>query len=125
MQLADTMMTSEHEESEVIGGKLEDMKDCRAKMLEEWELKKKEYDQCMELQLFNRDIEQMETIMVVQEVGTVPFLIAGGIFSENSFFTPNPVNELRFIFKNCIISSFSYINCLINHLHDSPPLRKF
>ena len=52
MQLADTMMTSEHEESEVIGGKLEDMKDCRAKMLEEWELKKKEYDQCMELQLF-------------------------------------------------------------------------
>ena len=61
-------MTSQHEESDLIGGKLSDMKKSRDLMLEGWGERKKEYDQCMELQLFNRDIEQMETIMVVQEV---------------------------------------------------------
>jgi spectrin alpha len=67
VELADMMMASQHDESELIGGKLDEMKKARENMMEGWDLRKKEYDQCMELQLFNRDIEQMETIMVVQE----------------------------------------------------------
>ena len=82
------MIASQHEESDLIGGKLDDMKKAREKMLQGWDEKKKEYDQCMELQLFNRDIEQMESIMVVQEVHTFSYALLHDIKAMNKFLDP-------------------------------------
>lgn len=40
-------------------------------LLSLWEERKKEFEQCHELQVFMRDAEQIENWMAKQEVGTV------------------------------------------------------
>lgn len=39
-------------------------------MLELWEKRRVQFEQCMELQLFNRDCEHANATMTKQEVGT-------------------------------------------------------
>lgn len=68
MDLGQSMVDSGHKNKDEIEEKMNALKDERQQMLHLWEKKKVNYDQCMELQLFNRDIEQMEVIMVKQEV---------------------------------------------------------
>lgn len=40
----------------------------RAALLELWELRRQQYEQCMDLQLFYRDTEQVDNWMSKQEV---------------------------------------------------------
>ena len=64
------MIANDHYEKELVAEKLVDLQAERTKMMEAWDEKKVKYDQCMEYQLFNRDVEQMETIIATQEVHT-------------------------------------------------------
>lgn len=68
MELGQSMVDNGHKKKDEIEEKMNALKEERQQMLDLWEKKKVNYDQCMELQLFNRDIEQMEVIMVKQEV---------------------------------------------------------
>ena len=43
-------------------------------MLELWEKRRVQFEQCMELQLFNRDCEHANATMTKQEVGSCPLL---------------------------------------------------
>ena len=43
-------------------------------MLELWEKRRVQFEQCMELQLFNRDCEHANATMTKQEVGTCQML---------------------------------------------------
>ena len=43
----------------------------RAALLELWELRRQQYEQCMDLQLFYRDTEQVDNWMSKQEVSGV------------------------------------------------------
>lgn len=68
MELGQSMVDNGHKNKDEIEDKMNALKEERQQMLDLWKKKKVNYDQCMELQLFNRDIEQMEVIMVKQEV---------------------------------------------------------
>lgn len=73
VDLAESMIDNDHYEKDIVMEKLNDLKDERSKMTADWDDKKVKYDQCMEYQLFNRDVEQMETIMATQEVCRIYF----------------------------------------------------
>ena len=66
--LGNQMIQDDYEAKDEIGEKVALMELKRKEMIELWESKKLEYDQRSELQTFNRDIEQMEAIIVKQEV---------------------------------------------------------
>ena len=53
----------------------------RAALLELWELRRQQYEQCMDLQLFYRDTEQVDNWMSKQEVTCEQRQLAGSASS--------------------------------------------
>lgn len=68
MELGNSMVAQDHYAKDEVAEKNEHLQNEWAKMNDLWGKKKADYDQCMQLQVFNRDIEQMEAVMVQQEV---------------------------------------------------------
>lgn len=66
--LGNEMVENEHPAKDDVAEKVENMEAKKLEVAEMWEKKKVEYDQRMEFQTFNRDIEQMEAVMAKQEV---------------------------------------------------------
>ena len=62
------MIQDDYTAKDEIAEKVSNLNAKREEMIAIWEQKKLEYDERSELQAFNRDIEQMEVIMVKQEV---------------------------------------------------------
>lgn len=62
------MVEEDHPAKEEVAEKVQNMETKKQEMIDMWEKKKLEYDQRMEFQTFNRDIEQMEAVMIKQEV---------------------------------------------------------
>ena len=68
IDLGHSITAKQDETSEEVASKVDNLQVKWAEMNELWDKKKVDYDQCMQLQMFNRDIEQMEVVMVQQEV---------------------------------------------------------
>ena len=62
------MVDNNHYAKDDVSNKVAHLKEEWAKMMSLYAKKKVDYDQCMQVQLFNRDVEQMEAVMVKQEV---------------------------------------------------------
>ncbi|XP_057290447.1 spectrin alpha chain, non-erythrocytic 1-like isoform X2 [Hydractinia symbiolongicarpus] len=67
VELGNSMVAQNHYGKDEVAEKNEHLQNEWAKMNDLWGKKKADYDQCMQLQVFNRDIEQMEAVMVQQE----------------------------------------------------------
>ena len=65
------------------------LSDERDTLLELWEERRKQFDQCMDLQLFNRDVEQADAWMAKQEVRSprslINVYINMGVFFSQAF----------------------------------------
>uniref|UniRef100_A0A7M4FRU5 Spectrin alpha chain, non-erythrocytic 1 n=1 Tax=Crocodylus porosus TaxID=8502 RepID=A0A7M4FRU5_CROPO len=62
-----SLLVAGHYASDEVKEKLTILSDERAALLELWELRRQQYEQCMDLQLFYRDTEQVDNWMSKQE----------------------------------------------------------
>ncbi|XP_025060780.1 spectrin alpha chain, non-erythrocytic 1 isoform X6 [Alligator sinensis] len=62
-----SLLAAGHYASDEVKEKLTILSDERAALLELWELRRQQYEQCMDLQLFYRDTEQVDNWMSKQE----------------------------------------------------------
>ncbi|XP_048876599.1 spectrin alpha chain, non-erythrocytic 1-like isoform X2 [Brienomyrus brachyistius] len=66
-EAGNALVNTGHYASEDVKEKLEILREEREALLELWELRRQQYEQCMDLQLFYRDTEQVDNWMSKQE----------------------------------------------------------
>ncbi|XP_017703669.1 PREDICTED: spectrin alpha chain, non-erythrocytic 1 [Rhinopithecus bieti] len=72
------LLAAGHYASDEVREKLTVLSEERAALLELWELRRQQYEQCMDLQLFYRDTEQVDNWMSKQEVICEQSLVSDG-----------------------------------------------
>uniref|UniRef100_A0A8C3CXX5 Spectrin alpha chain, non-erythrocytic 1 n=1 Tax=Cairina moschata TaxID=8855 RepID=A0A8C3CXX5_CAIMO len=76
------LLAAGHYASDEVKEKLTILSDERAALLELWELRRQQYEQCMDLQLFYRDTEQVDNWMSKQEVSALLLFPSGSDYHQ-------------------------------------------